>query len=194
MLKIDSYEELLEIMIEDTIEEGTVSFITNTEGIHEMLNAISETTIKPDLIDFNSSSDNYYYICLDFDDDSESITYSICEACESGHFFGMQGVVYSDSCIPEKYYSDVSDNKYIKEDPIRVGFLDDCDGDCENCCCLDNSKEETRIDADENTGKILGFNKSWDESGDGIKHSYTFSFHSSDENSVKEMMKRFGIE
>ena len=182
--------------MDDAIEEGTVSFITNSEGIHEMLDIISETTIKPDMINFNSSSDSYYYICLDYDDDDEMITYSICEACESGHFFGMQGTVYSDYCVPEKYYEDVKNNKYIKKSPIRITFDSecDCDGDCENCCYLDNSKEETRIDADENTGKILGFNKSWDESEEGIRHSYSFSFHSSDEKSVKEMMKRFGIE
>lgn len=194
MLKIDSYEELLDIMIDNAIEDDTVSFITNTDRIHEMLNIISETTIKPDMIVFNSSSDNYYYLCLDYDEDEENLTYSICEACESGHFFGMQGIVYSDNCVPEEYYIDVKNNKYIKESPIRITFDDECDGDCENCCCLENSKEETRIDADENTGKILGFNKSWDESEEGIRHSYSFSFHSSDEKSVKEMMKRFGIE
>ena len=193
MLKIDSYEELLEIMIEDTIEEGTVSFITNTEGIHEMLNAISETIIKPDIINFNSASDNYYYICLDCDDDDEIITYSICEGIENGHFFGMQGTVYTDPCVPEKYYEDVAANKYIKNEPIKIEFVDECNGDCEHCQLAD-SEEMTRIDADENTGKVLGFNKNWVESGDGIKHSYSFSFHSSDEGYVKEIMKKFGIE
>lgn len=193
MLKIDGYEELLNIMMDDAIEEGTVSFITNSEGIHEMLDIISETTIKPDMINFNSSSDSYYYICLDYDDDDEMITYSICEACESGHFFGMQGTVYSDYCVPEKYYEDVAVNKYINREPIRIGFDEECDGDCENCQ-LANSEEMTRIDADKNTGRVLGFNKNWIESGDGIKHSYSFSFHSSDEKYVKEVMKTFGIE
>lgn len=193
MLKIDSYEELLNIMIEDAIEEGTVSFITDTNGICEMLDLISETTLKPDMINFNNSCDNYYYICFDCDDDNEMITYSICEGCNNDHFFGMQGVVYTDSCIPKKYYEDVKSNKYIKDDPIKVEFLDDCDGDCENCSIAD-SNETTRIDADEDTGKILGFNKNWIESGNGIRHSYSFSFHSSNEGSVKEMMKKFGIE
>jgi hypothetical protein len=81
----------------------------------------------------------------------------------------------------------------------------ECDGNCECCSCnqdkniseqkknLDDAHEEiTRVATDDN-GKLRGFEKSWETHEDGLHYHSTYSFFSSNEDMLKNMMKNFSI-
>ena len=107
-------------------------------------------------------------------------------------------------CLEEELY-EVS---YDLED-------DECDGNCA-CCGLAKSEEKenkeketnkenkkekskddthteiTRVATDDN-GKLRGFEKSWETHEDGLHYHSTYSFYSSNENVLKNMMENFSI-
>ena len=73
---------------------------------------------------------------------------------------------------------------------VEIGYkYDDCDGDCENCCCHDETYLHTSEDKDGNTH---GFTAS---RSDGDSYM-SYSYYSSDELShedIQKMLKAFGF-
>ncbi len=78
----------------------------------------------------------------------------------------------------------------------EIGYeLDDeCDGDCENCHLGEPDRHEviTRVATDD-SGKLRGFEKSWETKEDGMTYYSTYSFFSSDEKMLKDMLNNFNI-
>ena len=89
----------------------------------------------------------------------------------------------------------------------KVGYdLDDemfettCNHDCEHCglASKDDKREEdrheeiTRVATGED-GKIRGFEKSWETHEDGLHYHSTYSFYSSNEKLLKDMMENFKV-
>lgn len=75
----------------------------------------------------------------------------------------------------------------------------ECDGKCECCNCNQDKKnhddaheEITRVATDD-SGKLRGFEKSWETHEDGLHYHSTYSFFSSNEDMLKNMMKNFSI-
>lgn len=72
----------------------------------------------------------------------------------------------------------------------------ECDGNCE-CCGLSEKSNDaheviTRVATDED-GKLRGFEKSWETHADGLHYHSTYSFYSSDEKMLKNMLDNFSI-
>jgi len=68
----------------------------------------------------------------------------------------------------------------------------DCDGNCECCNCNDDHEVITRVATDED-GKLRGFEKSWETHEDGLHYKTTYSFYSSNQNMLKDMLDNFDI-
>ena len=80
---------------------------------------------------------------------------------------------------------------------IEIGYEDDepeCDGDCENCKIGEPDRHEviTRVAKDE-SGKLRGFEKSWETKEDGMTYHSTYSFYSSNQEMLKDMLENFKI-
>ena len=78
---------------------------------------------------------------------------------------------------------------------VEVGYdIEECDGDCENCHLGEPDRHEviTRVATDDN-GRLRGFEKSWETKEDGMTYHSTYSFFSSDEKMLKDMLDNFKI-
>lgn len=92
--------------------------------------------------------------------------------------------------------------KYIscsKDEIYEVSYdLDDeceCGNNCEcNCTSTEKDSHEviTRVATDGN-GKLKGFEKSWETIEDGLHYHSTYSFYSSNEDMLKNMLENFDI-
>lgn len=83
-----------------------------------------------------------------------------------------------------------------EDDMYEVTYdLDDeceCNGKCECCNCNDDHEVITRVATDED-GKLRGFEKSWETHEDGLHYKTTYSFYSSNQNMLKDMLDNFDI-
>lgn len=83
-----------------------------------------------------------------------------------------------------------------EDDMYEVTYdLDDeceCNGKCECCNCNDDHEVITRVAIDED-GKLRGFEKSWETHEDGLHYKTTYSFYSSNQNMLKDMLDNFDI-
>ena len=206
MLHVKSYEEILEILLQNVADEGShhVAYVSNEEDITELLTILNASTdAVPELVNFdNNGEKNYFVLELDYnEDDKYSLTYSIWPARdEKGIFYPNYGLCLVDANVPEKFEKDY--NRYADRDEFYIGPLrisrDNkkpiVNSSCVNCNnkCSDKTSiktsEQTRIDTD-NKGKLTGFKKSWTKNNS----HFTYSFHSTNEDNVVELMKRFGI-
>ena len=203
MIHVESFEEILEILLQNVADEGCghASYVSNEDDITELIrvvNASSDAVI--DLINFDNCSEGYYVFELDYDGD-DYLSYSIWPAHdEDGLFYTNYGLCLVDECVPDEFEEDYDeygshDKDYIK--PIRIKkFLDD-EPDCENCDVEDcphnkpaiRTTESTKIDTDDD-GSLTGFTKTWKND-----HSYfSYTYHSTNEDDVLDLMNRFNIE
>ena len=76
----------------------------------------------------------------------------------------------------------------------EVAYVDDeeCNGNCECCECNDNHEVITRVATDDK-GRLKGFEKSWESHEDGLHYHSTYSFYSSNQDMLKEMLSNFDI-
>lgn len=82
----------------------------------------------------------------------------------------------------------------------EVGYdLDDefvCNGNCEHCGLHEEESDRhevvTRVATDD-TGKLRGFEKSWSTKEDGITYHSTYSFYSTNQDMLKNMLRNFKI-
>lgn len=105
---------------------------------------------------------------------------------DDGYIFIEADVVYIfDDCNSKIIPKIESDEVY----EVGIGNYDDCDGDCENCNCYDETYLHTSEDEDGNTH---GFTAS---RSDGDSYM-SYSYYSSDELShedIQKMLKAFGF-
>ena len=208
MLHVKSYKEILEILLQNVADEGShhVVYVSDEEDITELLTMLNASTdAVPELINFNNNDEkNYYVLELDYyeDEGKYPLTYSIWPACdEDGIFYPNYGLCLVDVNVPKDFEKDYNkydanrDEFYIK--PLRISRDNKkpvINSSCVNCNnkCPDKTaikaSEQTRIDTD-NKGKLTGFKKSWTKNNS----HFTYSFHSTNEDDVIELMKRFGI-
>ena len=135
--------------------------------------------------------DREYYISLDND---------LNVWCNKAYDFKYERYLYSETgCL---YIADDCNSVILKEigcdedDMYEVTYdLDEeceCDGNCECCNCNDDHEVITRVATDED-GKLRGFEKSWETHEDGLHYKTTYSFYSSNQNMLKDMLDNFDI-
>lgn len=164
--------------------DKTVGIVVNkeiAEYILDELVKIDETSIKEvDLVDY-MEVDEYL---VSVDDDG----YITCVPIEDYVVLDKTDIFYID--MDGDILQDVIDY-CVNEDKevILFGQEDDCDGDCENCNCHDETYLHTSEDEDGNTH---GFTAS---RSDGDSYM-SYSYYSSDELShedIQKMLKAFGF-
>lgn len=212
-------EDLGEIachMYDSVVDDGLndVTFVGYYEDavclVKELLMFDDITPYNIELKPFESDRyDKEYYITLD-----KELDIWCCKAYNSEHdcyLYAETGRLFiADDCnsaILNKIGCD-EDNMY----EVSYDLDDDgCDGDCANCKYAENPDLEkpddeigrllkgndtheviTRVATDEN-GKLRGFEKSWETNEDGLHYHSTYSFFSSNENMLKNMMENFEV-
>ena len=120
-----------------------------------------------------------------------------CEKCQrqNGKYLELDGglILVADDCNSAVLKGIDSEDVY----EVSYNFVDDtdeCDGNCECCDLEDNNQHEviTRVAVDEN-GRLRGFEKSWYTHEDGLNYHSTYSFYSSNEDMLKNMLDNFNI-
>ena len=196
-MKKNKYEDIQMIDLEDKVDDiisiytnrlyhtdKTVGVIVNkeiAEYIMEELLALDETSIKEiDLVDYMNIDE--YLVSVD---DNGVITvvpiedFGVLDKTDI-FYIDMDGDIEQniiDYCVNE--------NKEV----ILFGQEDDCDGNCKNCNCHDETYLRTSEDEDGNTH---GFTAS---RSDGDSYM-SYSYYSSDELShedIQKMLKAFGF-
>lgn len=219
MLYLESFEELIEVLKEGVLDEDCyhASYISDANGITALLSEINRTTnIIPDYIDFtNFGGCKYYNFSLDYVDGE--LIYSISPAWdeENKKFYSDYGLcLIDDECVPpyfEEEYKKYGQFNEHYESPIRVIWGEEpeedfeldidckkCTYDCDAPCCKKNEtkispsskvEEKTKIDTDDK-GKVYGFTKTWKDNNS----FFTYSYHSSNEKDVIDLIKKFRID
>ena len=196
-LKKNKYEDIQMIDLEDKVDDiisiyinrlyhtdKTVGVIVNkeiAEYILDILIRLDETSIKEiDLVDYMNIDE--YLVSVD---DSGVITvvpiedFGVLDKTDI-FYIDMDGDIEQniiDYCLNED------------KEVILFGQEDNCDGDCENCNCHDETYLHTSEDEDGNTH---GFTAS---KSDGDSYM-SYSYYSSDELShedIQKMLKAFGF-
>lgn len=196
-MKKNKYEDIQMIDLEDKVDDiisiyinrlyhtdKTVGVIVNkeiAEYIMEELLALDETSVKEiDLVDYMNIDE--YLVSVD---DNCVITvvpiedFGVLDKTDI-FYIDMDGDISQDII-----------NYCVNEDKevILFGQEDDCDGDCENCNCHDETYLHTSEDED---GNAHGFTAS---RSDGDSYM-SYSYYSSDELShedIQKMLKAFGF-
>jgi hypothetical protein len=196
-LKKNKYEDIQMIDLEDKVDDiisiyinrlyhtdKTVGVIVNkeiAEYILDILIRLDETSIKEiDLVDYMNIDE--YLVSVD---DSGVITvvpiedFGILDKTDI-FYIDMDGDIEQniiDYCVNED------------KEVILFGQEDDCDGDCENCNCHDETYLHT---SEDEKGNTHGFTAS---KSDGDSYM-SYSYYSSDELShedIQKMLKAFGF-
>ena len=211
MLYVRDFYEIAELLKEAALNEDCchASYVSNVDDIMMLLSEINSLTdATPEYLNINSSDDNceYYSLSLDYYDDE--LTYSIAPAIdmETEEFYPDYGLCLVDECIPDNFEHDYKAyGQYGKnyQSPIRVYWGEEpqsenededckkCTYDCDAPCCKKNNQteEKTKVDTDDE-GKVCGFTKTWKD-GNSF---FTYSFHSSNEKDVIDLIKKFKID
>ena len=196
-MKKNKYEDIQMIDLEDKVDDiisiyinrlyhtdKTVGVIVNkelAEYILDNLIRLDETSIKEiNLVDYMNIGE--YFVSVD---DNGVIT---CVPIEDYVVLDNTDIFYID--MDGDIKQDVIDY-CVNEDKevILFGQEDECDGDCENCNCHDETYLHTSEDED---GNAHGFTAS---RSDGDSYM-SYSYYSSDELSyedIQKMLKAFGF-
>ncbi len=162
------------------------------ELIKELLMMYDETTVNQiaiEMVEYDGY-DKEYLVTLD----NEMAVWcqkAFNDYCNEYFYVEDECVLVADDCNSAIL-------KNIKSDEVyEVSYdLDDeeCDGSCECCQCSgnDNHEEIIRVATDDN-GKLRGFEKSWSTHEDGLNYHSTYSFYSSNEDMLKDMLSNFNI-
>lgn len=196
-LKKNKYEDIQIIDLEDKVDDiisiyinklyhtdKTVGVIVNkeiAEYIMEELLALDETSVKEiDLVDYMNIDE--YLVSVDDDGVITVVPIEDFGVLDKTDIFyiDMDGDISQDII-----------NYCVNEDKevILFGQEDDCDGDCENCNCHDETYLHT---SEDENGNAHGFTAS---RSDGDSYM-SYSYYSSDELShedIQKMLKVFGF-
>lgn len=196
-MKKNKYEDIQMIDLEDKVDDiisiyinrlyhtdKTVGVIVNkeiAEYIMEELLALDETSIKEiDLVDYMNIDE--YLVSVD---DNCVITvvpienFGVLDKTDI-FYIDMDGDISQDIinyCVNEG------------KEVILFGQEDDCNGDCENCNCHDETYLHTSEDEDGNTH---GFTASRSDGDSYVSYSYYSSDELSHED-IQKMLKAFGF-
>lgn len=192
-IKIEHMSEIADIMY-DAVETGVgAMFVGKYEDAADVIKYLltyDDTLIKNVTVnDFEVYGyDKEYYVSLD----TEKMVWCEKAYCEEINDYLMTEeplVLVADDCNSAILKKIISDN--ILE--VSFGYEDEeCDGNCACCQCNDNHEVITRVATDDD-GVIRGFEKSWETNEDGMHYHSTYSFFSSDENMLKNMLENFSI-
>lgn len=194
---IEDMCDVAEMMVNEVGEGNEATFIglyyDVSELIRELIIAaegeidIERIDLEPEIFD---GYDKEYYVSL-----NKNCELWCCKAycSEIGHYlFDETGVVFiADDCNSKIL-------EFVDYDKIfEVGFEDEepeCNGDCENCQnnIPDRHEVITRVATDK-SGKLRGFERSWESKEDGMTFHSTYSFYSSDEKMLQDMLDNFKI-
>ena len=196
-MKKNKYEDIQIIDLEDKVDDildiyinrlyhtdKTIGIVVNkeiAEYILDELVKIDETSIKEvDLVDY-MEVDEYL---VSVDDDG----YITCVPIEDFVVLDKTDIIYIDMDGDiEQNIIDYCVNK--DKEVIPFGQEDDCDGDCENCNCHDETHLNTSEDEDGNTH---GFTASRSDGDSYMSYSYYSSDKLSHED-IQKMLKSFGF-
>lgn len=185
-------EDMIDIcnIMYDKIENGyeSVCFVGKFDDakvlIKELLLANDEAFITLANIESNCFYSKEYIISLDnemniwcekaYDEDDKCYIW-----------IGDNCVLVADDCNSAMLKS--IDSKEVYE----VGY--DLENDCEcNCCKAENSEIITRVATDD-SGKLRGFEKTWETKDGNMNYRTTYSFYSNNESMLKDMLDNFDI-
>ena len=87
---------------------------------------------------------------------------------------------------------------YDKTNAYEVSYgLDDetceCDGNCACCGLTDNNQGTITRVATDDSGKLRGFEKTWETKDGNMNYRTTYSFYSNNESMLKDMLNNFDI-
>ena len=210
MLHVEDYGEIVEILKAAALETecGHAFYVGSELDITSLLEKVTAMTdAKPDYVYFNNSADGYYSLSLDCEDGE--LYFSIYPAFDEKHkeFYSDYGLCLVDEEVPDQYEKDYK--KYSRfgknyESPVRICWGEEesednefdeqcakCEANCDAPCCSKNNEisEKTKVDTDDN-GRVWGFTKSWK---DDNSH-FTYSYHSTNEKDVLDLIKKFKID
>ena len=196
-MRKNKYEDIQMIDLEDKVDDiveiyinrlyntdKTVGVVVNkelAEYILDNLIRLDETSIKEiDLVDYMNIGE--YLVSVD---DNCVITvvpiedFGVLDKTDI-FYIDMDGDISQDII-----------NYCVNEDKevILFGQEDDCDGDCENCCCHNETYLHTSEDKDGNTH---GFTASRSDGDSYVSYSYYSSDELSHED-IQKMLKAFGF-
>lgn len=193
---IENIYDVAEMMVNEVDEGNEVTFIGLYDDVSAIIGALivyGEDELTIERIDIEpvelDGYDKEYYVSL-----TKDMELWCCKAYTPEHgcyLFDETGVVFiADDCNSKIIES-------VDYDEIfEVGYAHDeleCDGDCENCNKEPDKHEViTRVTMDD-AGKLRGFEKSWDSTEDGITFHSTYTFYSSDEKMLRDMLENFKI-
>ena len=193
---ITNVAELMYDMVADGYDD--ISFVCKYEDathlIKELLMSYDETNVYQvsiETIDWDGY-DKEYIVTLDGD---------MNIWCEKAYqeeynrylFITDECVLVADDCNSKILDSIDSDEVY--EVGYNLDNEEECHCNCENCKCNEESDKHeviTRVATDE-SGKVKGFEKSWNTKDGSINYHTTYSFYSNNDSMLKDMMKNFDI-
>ena len=197
VIDIDEIEDICDIFmlhVSDIEESGsTIAVIANKELVEyiasELLN-LSWTSVQK------------------FDFDEDDIEEYMVSINKDGYVVAMPVMEYDDKYfvdIDVAYISMGGDvdqciiNKCVNTDKEVILFGlsdDDCECDCcGKCDCKDSitTKSNSSTVVRDEDGKLNGFSATWSDNTDDGFYSSSYSFYSSDEKSIRELAKEFGV-
>ena len=193
---IDSLEDVASAMYENIVSIGhhDVMFVGKYEdAIVVIKELLMYDEVFPHYIkitsEFWDGYDKEYYVTLDED---------MNVWCEKAYDSEYSRYIYeeteclfiADDCSSAILSKIDCDENTIYE--VSYDLDDECDCNCGCCNCNDNHEVITRVATDED-GKLRGFEKSWKTHEDGLHYHSTYSFYSSDEKMLKNMLDNFSV-
>lgn len=194
---IEDIYDVAEMMYNNATDGNETTFIGLYDDVAELLRVLP--ICCDDCIDFIRIDlepvelDGYekeYYVSL-----NEDMELWCCKAYDYERecylFDETDIVLIADDCnskiIERVDYNKIFEIGYEVDEP-------ECNGDCENCHVGESDRHEvvTRVATDD-TGKLRGFEKSWETKEDGMTYHSTYSFYSSDEKLIKDILENFNI-
>lgn len=191
--KIDSMKDVAISMLDDMSEDINSEFIGFYEDVNElMVELLKCDDVYPESIELCPEYINGY---------DKEYTLTLCEGGElwveptwanGMYLYDETDVLYiADDCNNSKILEKID---YSHAYEVGYNFEDECDGDCENCHLGEPDRHEviTRVTTDDD-GRLRGFEKSWKTKEDGMTYHSTYSFYSSNQKMLKDMLDNFKI-
>ena len=184
----DKVEDIKDIYIDRLFStDKTVGIIANKEFVEYILDCLiryDETSVKEsDLVDYMNINE---YI-LSVNDDG----YITCVPIEDFGVLDKTDIFYID--MDGSIKQDVIDY-CVNEDKTVILFGqkdDDCDGDCENCACMNSDESYVHL-SDDNDRNTHGFTASKSDGDSYVSYSYYTSDDLSQDD-IQKMLKAFGF-
>ena len=194
---IEDIYDVAEMMYGNATDGNETTFIGLYDDVAELLkvlpiccdNGIDFIRIDLEPVELDGYEKEYY---VSLNEDMELWCCKAYDYERECYLFDETDIVLIADDCNSKLIERVDYNKIFE-----VGYEFDepeCNGDCENCHIGESDRHEvvTRVATDD-TGKLRGFEKSWETKEDGMTYRSTYSFYSSDQEMLKNMLENFKI-